>query len=96
MGDTLSLQYGGSEAHQTFFSESKGIWKAASHSKEVLTSMRRYYSNTYMDAEKQVGVPLFSFRTSMDPYKYGVLLLLSHQQFLFSASGEGFRCLQVV
>ncbi len=59
MGNTLSLQYGGSEAHSVFFDRRKGEWEAATQSKDLMTSIRRFYSNTYTDAEKQDAINLF-------------------------------------
>ncbi|KAJ6394305.1 hypothetical protein OIU77_023516 [Salix suchowensis] len=59
MGDTLALQYGGSAAHNKIFSERRGQWKAATHSQEFFRSLQRYYSNAYMDAEKQDAINLF-------------------------------------
>ncbi|GAX80914.1 hypothetical protein CEUSTIGMA_g8349.t1 [Chlamydomonas eustigma] len=59
MGNTISLQYGGSEAHNMFFDRKKGEWEAASKSKDLMTSIRRFYSNTYTDAEKQDAINLF-------------------------------------
>ncbi|KAL2652583.1 hypothetical protein R1flu_020711 [Riccia fluitans] len=58
MGDALALQYGGSAAHNTVFPE-KGKWKATTQSREFLKSIRRYYSNTYTDGEKQDAINLF-------------------------------------
>jgi hypothetical protein len=49
------LQYGGSEAHSTFFQRQRGDWEAATQSRDFLTSIRRFYSNTYTDSEKQVA-----------------------------------------
>ncbi|KZV27550.1 hypothetical protein F511_04601 [Dorcoceras hygrometricum] len=59
MGDTLALQYGGSAAHNKIFSERRGQWKAATQSQEFLRTLQRYYSNTYMDAEKQDAINVF-------------------------------------
>ncbi|KAJ6427171.1 hypothetical protein OIU84_022723 [Salix udensis] len=59
MGDTLALQYGGSAAHNKIFSERRGQWKAATHSQEFFRTLQRYYSNAYMDAEKQDAINLF-------------------------------------
>ncbi|GAB4817891.1 hypothetical protein N2152v2_004937 [Parachlorella kessleri] len=58
MGNTLSLQYGGSEAHTAFFQRQRGDWEPATQSRDVLTSIRRYYSNAYTDAEKQDAINL--------------------------------------
>ncbi|XP_050232118.1 phosphoinositide phosphatase SAC2-like isoform X2 [Mercurialis annua] len=59
MGDTLALQYGGSAAHNKIFSERRGQWKAATHSQEFFRTLQRYYSNAYMDAEKQHAINVF-------------------------------------
>ncbi|PIA27550.1 hypothetical protein AQUCO_07600013v1 [Aquilegia coerulea] len=56
MGDTLALQYGGSAAHNKIFSERRGQWKAATQSQEFFRTLQRYYSNAYMDAEKQDAI----------------------------------------
>ncbi|GER53610.1 phosphoinositide phosphatase family protein [Striga asiatica] len=59
MGDTLALQYGGSAAHNKIFSERRGQWKAATQSQELFRTLQRYYSNAYMDAEKQDAINIF-------------------------------------
>ena len=53
------VQYGGSEAHSTFFQRQRGDWEAATQSRDFLTSIRRFYSNAYTDAEKQDAINLF-------------------------------------
>ena len=55
----LCLQYGGSEAHATFFQRERGNWEAATQSRDLMTTLRRFYSNTYTDAEKQDAMNLF-------------------------------------
>ncbi|KAL8118836.1 hypothetical protein AgCh_016361 [Apium graveolens] len=59
MGDTLALQYGGSAAHNKIFSQRRGQWKAATQSQELFRTLQRYYSNAYMDAEKQDAINVF-------------------------------------
>ncbi|KAJ7949684.1 Phosphoinositide phosphatase family protein [Quillaja saponaria] len=59
MGDALAQQYGGSAAHNTVFHERQGKWKATTQSTELLKSIKRYYSNTYTDGEKQDAINLF-------------------------------------
>ncbi|PSR96516.1 Phosphoinositide phosphatase [Actinidia chinensis var. chinensis] len=59
MGDALAQQYGGSAAHNTVFTERQGKWKATAQSREFLKSIKRYYSNTYTDGEKQDAINLF-------------------------------------
>lgn len=59
MGDTLSLQYGGSAAHNKIFCERRGQSKAATQSQEFFRTVQRYYSNTYMDPLKQDAINVF-------------------------------------
>ncbi|OVA08299.1 Synaptojanin [Macleaya cordata] len=59
MGDTLAQQYGGSNAHNKIFSERRGQWRAATQSQEFFRTLQRYYSNAYMDAEKQAAINVF-------------------------------------
>ncbi|GER36115.1 phosphoinositide phosphatase family protein [Striga asiatica] len=59
MGDTLAHQYGGSAAHNKIFSERRGQWKAAIQSQEFFRTLQRYYSNAYVDAEKQNAINIF-------------------------------------
>ncbi|KAH0707619.1 hypothetical protein KY290_010215 [Solanum tuberosum] len=59
MGDTLSLQYGGSAAHNKVFSEMRGQWKATTRSQEIIRSVQRFYRNAYMDPEKQDAINVF-------------------------------------
>lgn len=59
MGNALAMQYGGSDAHQMVFQRIKGEWATVTRSRDVLTSLRRFYSNTYTDAEKQDAINLF-------------------------------------
>ncbi|KAK9697397.1 hypothetical protein RND81_08G035800 [Saponaria officinalis] len=59
MGDTLAHQYGGSAAHNKIFSQRRGQWKAATQSQEFFRTLQRYYSNAYMDADKQNAINVF-------------------------------------
>jgi phosphatidylinositol 3,5-bisphosphate 5-phosphatase len=59
MGDVLAFQYGGSEAHNKFFQQQRGNWQATMQSRDLVTSIRRFYSNTVTDAEKQHAMNLF-------------------------------------
>ncbi|KAF0696406.1 Aste57867_12824 [Aphanomyces stellatus] len=54
MGDVISMQYGGSEAHKNVVKSKENIkaW-------ELLTSIRRYYSNAFTDNLKQDAINLF-------------------------------------
>jgi hypothetical protein len=56
MGNQIALQYGGSQlAHTMKAFDSKSWTSSLQHqSRELLTSVRRYYHNSFIDAEKQV------------------------------------------
>jgi hypothetical protein len=41
------------------FIERQGKWKATTQSREFLKSIKRYYSNTYTDGEKQDAINLY-------------------------------------
>ncbi|XLU81784.1 hypothetical protein S245_005204, partial [Arachis hypogaea] len=41
---------------QEIFSEKRGQWKAATQSRENIRSFQRYYSNTYLDGNKQKAI----------------------------------------
>lgn len=58
MADKIALQYGGSEAHKKVIA---GKSSAASKSKqnELLTSIKRYYSNAFTDMVKQDAMNIF-------------------------------------
>uniref|UniRef100_A0A2C9JCI4 SAC domain-containing protein n=1 Tax=Biomphalaria glabrata TaxID=6526 RepID=A0A2C9JCI4_BIOGL len=57
-GDTLALQYGGSQLVHRI----KGYRKVArwtSHSRDIMQTLSRYYSNNFSDVEKQQAFNLF-------------------------------------
>ena len=41
------------------FCERRGQWRAATQSQEFLRTLQRYYSNTYVDAEKQNAINVY-------------------------------------
>ncbi|KXS17766.1 hypothetical protein M427DRAFT_96707 [Gonapodya prolifera JEL478] len=57
-GDTIALQYGGSHLVNTMETYRK-INAASTHSREMIESIKRYYSNSFTDAEKQDAINLF-------------------------------------
>ena len=59
MGDRLALQYAGSQVIPSSYKDQKGTYSAAKQSRAVLQSIKRYYSNTFTDAEKQDAINLF-------------------------------------
>ncbi|KAL3625263.1 hypothetical protein CASFOL_030717 [Castilleja foliolosa] len=79
MGDTLSHQYGGSAAHNKIFSERRGQWKAAIQSQEFFRTLQRYYSNAYVDAEKQSAINIFLGHFQPQPGKPNLWELDSDQ-----------------
>ena len=57
MGNTLALQYGGSRlAHTIGTYREKTL---AHHSRDLLASLKRFYSNSFTDKEKQDSINLF-------------------------------------
>ena len=57
-GDTLALQYGGSQLVnriQTYRKSSP--W--TTHTRDILNTVARYYSNSFTDAEKQAAINVF-------------------------------------
>ncbi|XP_051148170.1 phosphoinositide phosphatase SAC2-like isoform X2 [Andrographis paniculata] len=90
MGDTLALQYGGSAAHNKIFSERRGQWKAATQSQEFLRTLRRYYSNAYMDAEKQDAINVFLGHFQPQLGKPDLWELDSDQHFNVGSRGSDF------
>lgn len=58
LGDTIALQYGGSHLVNTMETYRKiNQWR--SHSRDMLEGLKRYYSNSFVDAEKQAAINLF-------------------------------------
>ncbi|KAJ4952223.1 hypothetical protein NE237_029055 [Protea cynaroides] len=81
MGDTLAHQYGGSAAHNKIFSERRGQWKAATQSQEFFRTLQRYYSNAYMDAEKQDAINVFLGHFQPQEGKLALWELVSDQHY---------------
>ncbi|KAL2462387.1 Phosphoinositide phosphatase SAC2 [Forsythia ovata] len=90
MGDTLALQYGGSAAHNKIFSETRGQWKAAMQSQEFLRTLQRYYSNAYMDAEKQDSINIFLGHFQPQQGKPSLWELDSDQHYKVGRRGSDF------
>ncbi|KAI8812473.1 polyphosphoinositide phosphatase [Cladochytrium replicatum] len=58
-GDTIALQYGGSHLVNTMETYRKISPSWTSHSRDMIESIRRFYSNAFSDAEKQDAINLF-------------------------------------
>ncbi|XP_054805022.1 phosphoinositide phosphatase SAC3-like isoform X2 [Prosopis cineraria] len=91
MGDTLAHQYGGSAAHNKIFSERRGQWRAATQSQEFFRTLQRYYSNAYMDAEKQDAINVFLGHFQPQHGKPALWELDSDQHYDSRKQGEGGR-----
>jgi len=59
MGDYLAQQYGGSGAHAGAFHKARGEGGITRSGVKLMTDIRRYYSNTFTDADKQNAMNLF-------------------------------------
>ncbi|XP_067120372.1 polyphosphoinositide phosphatase [Centruroides vittatus] len=57
-GDTLALQYGGSQLVHRIKTYRK-IAPLSSHSRDIMQTLSRYYSNTFSDADKQNAINLY-------------------------------------
>lgn len=58
LGDTIALQYGGSAlAHTTDTYRKINHW--SSHSRDMIEGLKRYYANSFADADKQAAIDLF-------------------------------------
>lgn len=57
MGNQIALQYAGSELVNTVKTYRAG--DLVSQSRDLLTTVKRYYSNSFTDAEKQHSINLF-------------------------------------
>ncbi|KAG8376273.1 hypothetical protein BUALT_Bualt09G0046100 [Buddleja alternifolia] len=88
MGDTLAHQYGGSAAHNKIFSERRGQWKAATQSQEFFRTLQRYYSNAYMDAQKQNAINIFLGDFQPQPGKPDVWELDADQHYNVGRNGQ--------
>ncbi|CEP64749.1 phosphatidylinositol-3,5-bisphosphate 5-phosphatase LALA0_S13e02146g [Lachancea lanzarotensis] len=57
-GDTIALQYGGSHLVNTMETYRK-INHWSSHSRDMIESIKRFYSNSFVDAQRQDAINLF-------------------------------------
>ncbi|KAK9465943.1 SacI homology domain-containing protein [Lipomyces arxii] len=57
-GDTIALQYGGSHLVNTMETYRR-INQWTSHSRDIIESIRRYYSNSFVDSQRQEAINLF-------------------------------------
>ncbi|XP_060172346.1 phosphoinositide phosphatase SAC3-like [Lycium barbarum] len=90
MGDTLAHQYGGSAAHNKIFSKRRGQWKAAIQSQEFFRTLQRYYSNAYMDAEKQNAINVFLGYFQPQEGRPDIWELDMYQHYYVGRNGESY------
>lgn len=67
-GDTIAIQYGGSNLVNTMDSYRR-INQWSSHTRDMLNSIKRIYSNSFMDLIRQEAINLFLGNYSYDPNK---------------------------
>ena len=58
LGDTIALQYGGSHLVNTMETYRK-INQWSSHSRDMVESIKRFYSNSFIDSQRQDAINLF-------------------------------------
>ncbi|KAG5437162.1 hypothetical protein PCANB_001138 [Pneumocystis canis] len=68
-GDTIALQYGGSHLVNTMSTYRKiNLW--SSHSRDIIESIRRFYTNSFVDAQRQNAINLFLGNFNIPKNKY--------------------------
>ena len=67
-GDTIAIQYGGSNLVNTMDSYRR-INQWSSHTRDILNSVKRMYSNSFMDLIRQEAINLFLGNYVYDPNK---------------------------
>ncbi|KAJ1881510.1 phosphatidylinositol-3,5-bisphosphate 5-phosphatase [Coemansia sp. RSA 1722] len=64
LGNTIALQYGGSHLVNTVQTYRRNTnWR--SHSRDIVEALRRYYSNSLLDVERQEAITYFVERTTL-------------------------------
>ncbi|KAJ2741016.1 phosphatidylinositol-3,5-bisphosphate 5-phosphatase [Coemansia sp. BCRC 34301] len=68
LGNTIALQYGGSHLVNTVQTYRRNTnWR--SHSRDIVESLRRYYSNSLLDMERQEAITFFVEKSIFPPAK---------------------------
>ncbi|KAM9925707.1 hypothetical protein OXX80_010824 [Metschnikowia pulcherrima] len=90
-GDTIAVQYGGSNLVNTMDSYRR-INQWSSHTRDVLNSIKRIYSNSFMDSIRQEAINLFLGNYVYDPNKLKLWELQNdyylHNSFSYSSHNE--------
>ncbi|PPD97031.1 hypothetical protein GOBAR_DD05980 [Gossypium barbadense] len=66
---------------EKIFSQRRGQWRAATQSQEFFRTLQRYYSNAYIDAEKQNAINIFLGHFQPQPGKPALWELGSYQHY---------------
>ncbi|PVU88362.1 hypothetical protein BB561_005902 [Smittium simulii] len=84
LGDTIALQYGGSHLVNTVQTYRK-INNWTSHSRDLIVTLRRYYSNSFIDNERQKAITLFLEKSPLsDDENNNRIELNKEKRFLYS------------
>ncbi|PLW43090.1 hypothetical protein PCANC_03792 [Puccinia coronata f. sp. avenae] len=67
LGDTIALQYGGSHLVNTLQTYRKTGNQYKSHARDTLEGLKRFYANSFADADKQASINLFLGITESTP-----------------------------
>ncbi|OAV99008.1 hypothetical protein PTTG_02445 [Puccinia triticina 1-1 BBBD Race 1] len=67
LGDTIALQYGGSHLVNTLQTYRKTGNQYKSHARDTLEGLKRFYANSFADADKQASINLFLGITESAP-----------------------------
>lgn len=67
LGDTIALQYGGSHLVNTLQTYRKTGNQYKSHARDTLEGLKRFYANSFADADKQASINLFLGITESPP-----------------------------
>ncbi|KAI8457455.1 SacI homology domain-containing protein [Phakopsora pachyrhizi] len=59
LGDTIALQYGGSHLVNTLQTYRKTGNQYKSHARDTLEGLKRFYANSFADADKQASIDLY-------------------------------------
>ena len=83
-GDTIALQYGGSHLVNTMETY-RQINQWSSHSRDLIESIRRFYSNSFVDSQRQDAINLFlgNYVWKKVNQCYGIYLLIITSTMIF-------------
>lgn len=86
MGNKLGQQYVSSSMQQGFFGKWRGHWSATRQSKYFITSLRRFYSSTVTDEEKQRAIDYFLGQAGLGKSPSSLMDVLEEEESAFPPS----------